>query len=202
MIAANSSDAVLLGLEQLADVLGGAAQRLHRRDALQRVVARQVEDHRVPRGGGDVLGELGQTHAAEVGAGVVRRVRDGSGDLVLGDESLHAPRAYELVVEPLVQPDVVILHVDQVQLGVVPVEPVALAVALEQRQLGDPVELADAFHRIAGEPYEDALPPFEDVVGLLVGAFAGDECLGELEVGTLDLQRGHRADRRPARPCA
>src|SRR3954462_10172212 len=59
-------------VEQLADVRLGAAQRLHRRYAPQRV-ATDVEDDRVPRRGGDLAGELLQAAAAEVRAGVLRR---------------------------------------------------------------------------------------------------------------------------------
>ena len=74
------------------------------------------------------------------------------------------------------------------QLGVVPAEAVAVAVLLEQLELGDPVELAHAFHGVAGEAVEDALPPAEDVVGLLVRALARHELLGEAEVLPLKLE--------------
>ena len=57
-------------------------------------------------------------------------------------------------------------QVDQLQLGVVPVEAVALAVLLEQLQLRHPVQLAGAQHRVALEPVEHRLPAGEHVDGL------------------------------------
>ena len=62
-------------VEQLAHVRLAAAQRVDGRDPLQRLPPGQVEDHRVPGGGGDVLGVLLQAAATEVGAGVGRAGR-------------------------------------------------------------------------------------------------------------------------------
>ena len=114
---------------------------------LQRLAA-DVEDHRVPGGGGDLGGVLRHAAAAEVGAGVVRRLGDGPLDLVLGEQALHAAARDEPVVEALVVPHVGVLQVDQVQLGGVPAQALALAVALEQLELGHPVELAGERHRV------------------------------------------------------
>ena len=60
-------------VEQLAHVRPGAAQRLERGDALQRLSPGDVEDHRIPRGGRHRLRVLPQAAAAEVGPGVFRR---------------------------------------------------------------------------------------------------------------------------------
>src|ERR1700729_3426556 len=64
-------------VQQLAHVRLGAAQRLQGGDALQRLPAGDVEDDRIPRGGGHRLGILPQAAAAEVGPGVLGRVLDG-----------------------------------------------------------------------------------------------------------------------------
>ena len=58
------------------------------------------------------------------------------------------------------------------QLGVVPVEAVAVAVLLEERELGDPVELGGALHRVALEPGQHRLPAGQHVDGLGVGVGA------------------------------
>ena len=82
------------------------------------------------------------------------------------------------------------------QLGVVPVEAVAVAVLLEQLQLGDPVQLAGAQHRVALQPVEHRLPAGQHVDGLLVGVRAEpvlDVLLGQVEVLHLQLHGGQLA---------
>ena len=56
------------------------------------------------------------------------------------DQPLHRAAGDEPVVEALVHPHVGVLQVDQLQPRRVPGQPVALAVALQQPQLGRPVE--------------------------------------------------------------
>ena len=85
------------------------------------------------------------------------------------------------------------------ELGVVPVEPVAGAVLLEQLELGDPVELAGAQHRVALETVEHRLPAGQDVDGLGVGVGAVavlDELAGQVEVLQLQLDRRSACGRR------
>ena len=100
------------------------------------------------------------------------------------------------VVEALLRPDVGVLQVDQLQPGVVPVEPVALAVVLEQRQLGHPVQLAAHSIGSRSQPVEHRLPAVEHVGGLGVGVVAVavlDVLAGLLEVLHLQLDGGQPA---------
>ena len=62
-------------------------------------------------------------------------------DLGIGDHALHPATRDQPVVEPLVQPHVAVLQVDEHQLVRVPVEPFAVAIALQQLELRHPVEL-------------------------------------------------------------
>ena len=75
-------------VEQVADVRLGAAQRLERGHALQRLAARDVEDDRVPGGGGDRVRVLLQAPTAEVGPGVLWRVGDRPRDVLLVEQAL------------------------------------------------------------------------------------------------------------------
>ena len=75
------------GVEQRADVRLRAAQRLEGGDPLQRVATRDVEDDRVPGGGGDLVGVAAHALAAEAGAGVLGRRGDGRLDLGVGGEA-------------------------------------------------------------------------------------------------------------------
>src|SRR6185437_16677368 len=98
-------DGAVNGVQQGSDVRLAAAQGLKCWNPNERIAA-QVEDHRVPAGGGDVGAEPAQTLATEVGAGVRRRVVDGVDHLLLGDQSLHRTPRHQPVVEALVQPHV------------------------------------------------------------------------------------------------
>ena len=77
--------------EELAHVGLGAAERLQHEDLLQRALL-EVEDHRVPGRRDDLVRVLLQAHAAEVGAGVLGRIVDGLGDLVVGRRSARPRR--------------------------------------------------------------------------------------------------------------
>ena len=101
----------------------------------------------------------GQARAPEVRPGVLGGLGDAGLDLVVGDQALH--------VEPgeqrLLGPQVVVLQVHGGQAGVGPLEAVALAVAVEQPVLGDPVELVGQRHGVGLEGGEHRLPAAQDV---------------------------------------
>src|SRR5439155_18172894 len=86
-------------LQQRLHVLTGSAERLTGRNTLQGVPA-GVEDDRVPRGGGDRLGVSRDAPAAEIGAGVVGRLGDRLGDLLVGGQAVHLPGVHQPVVQP------------------------------------------------------------------------------------------------------
>src|SRR3954452_5314128 len=93
-------------VQQFTDVRPAAAHRVDRRHPLQRLPPRQVEDHRVPGCGRDLVAVLLQAAAAEVGAGVHRRLVDGRGDLFVGEQPVDPPESQQPVVQPLVGTDV------------------------------------------------------------------------------------------------
>ena len=128
----------------VADVRLGAAQRLEGRDPLQRRRGRAGRRSPSPRTRRrPASAYCAQAPAAEVGPGVLRRRRAPRARPRRRSSSRSIrPRADQPVVEALLGADVGVLQVDQLQLGVVPVQPVAVAVPLEQRELGHPVELA------------------------------------------------------------
>src|SRR4051794_16560238 len=78
-------------VDQLGDVRLRAAQGVDRRHALQRLAPGQVEDHRVPGGGGHGVGVLLQAPAAEVGTRVVGRLVHGALDCLVGQQPVDAP---------------------------------------------------------------------------------------------------------------
>src|SRR3954453_8260788 len=107
-------------VQQFADVRTAAPHRVDRGHPLQRLAAGQVEDHRVPRGGRDLVAVLLQAPAAEVGAGVHGGLVDGARHLLVGEQAVDATHPEQPVVEPLVGTHVGVLQVDRVQLGVGP----------------------------------------------------------------------------------
>ena len=124
------------------------------------------------------------------------RLVHGALDRPVVEEPLDAARGDELGVEALLGTDVGVLQVDEVQLGVVPVEAVAVAVLREQLELGHPVQLAGAQHRVLLEPGQHRLPAGEDVARLVVDVVAEpvvDELAGQVEVLQLQLHRGEGA---------
>ncbi len=170
-----------------------AAQRLQRRHPLQRVPT-DVEDDRVPGRGGDLLRVEREAAAPEEGAGVLGRLGHRPGDLLLADDEIEPAPGHQAVVEALVRTDVVVLQVDELQPRRVPGQAVPRPVALQNRQLRDPVELADAAHRVDLEAAEDRLPAGEHVGGLAVDVGTEpvlDVLAGLLEVLHLQLHRGH-----------
>jgi hypothetical protein len=123
-------------------------------------------------------------------------VVDGLVDLGVGDQPFDGAPLDEALIEPLLPADVGVLEIDEVQLGVVPPQTVPLAVLLEKCQLGHPVKLLPAQHRILFETREHRLPAVEDVPGLVVGigAVAVLDVLARLvEVLELDLHGGEPA---------
>src|SRR6266508_3209779 len=117
-------------LEQSVDVLPRASERLAHRHALQGLDP-GVEDDRVPRGRGDRVWVARDAASPEVGPRVLWWLHDRPLDVLVGDESLDLTRGDQSVVQPLVAAHVVVLQVDQPQLGVRPLEAVPLAVAVE-----------------------------------------------------------------------
>ena len=169
----------------------GPAHRLHHRHPAERIGA-DVEDEGIPVGGDDLLRERVDAAPSEVGAGVGGRLADRSDRLGVGDELLEAdpPR------KPLVRTHVGVLDVHRPELGVAPCEAVSFAVALEESEFGDPVELVGEFHRVAFEAGQHLLPAAQDLVGGLaacrVGSVPVDVFLGEIEQLPLHLERRDR----------
>ena len=188
----------VLGLHQEpVDMLLRASQGLPHRHALQCVGAR-VEDDRVPGRGGDRLGIPSDAAAPEVGPRVLRRLHDGSFHILVRDEPLHLPRCHETVVQTLVATHVVVLEVDEAQLGIRPVESIAFAIAVEEPVLGDPIELARQLHGVVLEGRQDALPPFEHLEVVGGGVVLLHVLPRPLEVLPLHLHRGQLAAVRQA----
>ena len=180
------------GVQQRPDVRLAAAQRLQRWNPDQRIAA-QVEDHRVPAGRGDVGAEPAQALAAEVGAGVGRRVVHGVDHLLLGDQPLHRTARHQPVVEALVQPHIGVLQVDQVQPRRRPAEVLPAAEALEQPQLGRPVQQLGALHRVALEQVEHVRPGLDDVGGARIGVAAVHQLGHPVQVNPLQRKGGQLA---------
>ena len=134
----------------------------------------EVEDHRVPGRGGDGVGVLRQAAAAEVGAGVLRRRR--------ASRARSRRRSSSRSIRPQLRPAggrgpcrAGRRSTGSRSAGAwrVPVEAVAVAVALQQLELGHPVELAGAQHRVAAASrVEHRLPALQHVEGLRVGVGA------------------------------
>ncbi len=101
----------------------------------------------------------------------------------------NRPPADEPVEQALVRPDVGVLQVDGLEAGRAPVQAVAGAVALEDRQLGHPVELPGQRHRVGLQPGQHRLPAVQHVGGhrVGVGAVAVLDVLARL-LGVLHLQ--------------
>jgi hypothetical protein len=117
-------------------------------------------------------------------------------DTLVVDEPLHPAQLEQPVVEALLGSQVGVLEIDEVQLGVRPLQAVAVAVGVEQLQLRHPVQLVGALEGVTLEPGEHRLPALQDVPGGLVGLAApslGDVALGEVEVLPLQLDGRHRA---------
>ena len=171
-----------------------AAQRLERGDPLQRLTARDIEDHRVPRGGRHRLRVLPQAATAEVGPGVLGRVLDGPVHGRVVGEPHHPAAGRQPVVQAAVGAHVGVLQVDELQPRVVPGQSVTGPVALEQLELGHPVELPRQQHRVLGQPVQHRLPPVQHVGGdvvdvvpvLVLGVLAGP-----VQVFHLELDPGH-----------
>ena len=143
------------------------------------------------------VGVLLQAAAAEVGAGVLRRVVHRGLDRGVVEQPLDPAEADQLVVEPLLGPDVGVLVVDQLELGVVPAEPVAVAVVLEELAASRPSRARSA-HSIGSRSSRSSTDSQRASTssGLRVGVGAEpvlDVLLGEVEVLQLQLDGGQRA---------
>ena len=94
-----------------------------------------VEDEAVPVGGDDGVGPAGEALAPEVGPGAWRAVRSSRSITSASvDQPLDLARPHQPLVERPLGADVVVLEVEQRELGVVPREAVAVDVRLEQRR--------------------------------------------------------------------
>ena len=91
--ARNSSSAGVAAVDQGGDVRLRPSQGVDRGDALERLATGQVEDHGVPRRGGDGVGVLLQAAAPEVGPGVLRRLVLGALDGGVGRGAGRSDRA-------------------------------------------------------------------------------------------------------------
>ena len=109
---------------------------------------------------------VGDEFSAQPGAGLLRRVGGGPGDLLVGEEPAHPPGAGQPVVEALVLAQIVVLQVDQSQPGRIPVQAVAAAVGLQQLQLGHPIDPVGGPGGIFGQVGQHVLPGFEHLGGL------------------------------------
>ena len=121
---------------------------------------------------------------------------DGVAHVGLVDEDLDPPGGGEPVGQAPVGAHVGPLEVDGLEPGVAPAEGVALAVALEDGELGDPVDLAAGLHRVAGQLVEDGAPPVEDLDGVGVGGAVGHGVgpgVGPVEVLGEQLEGRHPA---------
>src|SRR5688572_17927334 len=92
----------------------------------------EVENERVPVGGDEAVGELGDAPAPEVGPGLLGWIGFGEGDFVVVEDPSHAAAGYQPVIQAPGRVDVVVLQVERRQLGVFPGQAVPVDVALEE----------------------------------------------------------------------
>src|SRR5918992_2621866 len=191
------------GVEDGRGVGGRPPGRLEHRDPLEGLAA-DVEDDRVPAGGGDLGGVAGQAAAAEEGPGVLGRLGHGGGDLLLGDQALDPAGGGQPVVEALVDADVVELEVDQGELGVLPLQAVAGRHLLHELVLGRPVDGPGGLEGVVLELGQDGLPALQDLELPVAGLAVLEVGLGRVQVVPLELAGGEAAavlalDHRPQR---
>src|SRR5215218_6054950 len=180
------------GVEDGGGVGGGAPGRLQHRDPLEGLAA-DVEDDRVPAGGRDLGGVAGQAAAAEERPGVGRGLGDRVGDLLLGDQALDPSGGGQPVVEALGRVDVVVLDVDHGQLGVLPLQAVAVGDLLHELVLGRPVDGPGRLQGVVLEQGQDRLPALQDLDLPVAGLAVLDVGLGRVQVVPLQLTGGQAA---------
>ena len=149
--------------EQRTDVLRGAAVRVQHRHALERGGSRHVEDDRVPARRVHRVREVLHDATAEVRTRVERSVHDRALDRGVVGHPVDCARREETLVHATLGPHVTPLQVERREPRVVPREALALAHALEETQLRDPLDVACALRRRAAQPREHVLPAVEDV---------------------------------------
>src|SRR5215211_3994630 len=180
------------GVEDGCGVGGGAPGGLEHGHPLEGLAA-DVEDDGVPAGGGDLGGVAGQAAAAEEGPGVGRGLGDGGGHLLLGDQPLDPAGGGQPVVEALVKLDVVVLDVDKGQLGVLPLQAVAVGDLLHELVLGRPVDRPGGLERVVLEQGQHGLPALEDLDLPVAGLAVLEVGLGRVQVVPLELAGGQTA---------
>src|SRR5215217_7462120 len=180
------------GVEDGCGVGGGAPGRLEHGDPLEGLAA-DVEDDRVPAGGGDLGGVAGQAPAAEVGPGVLGGLGHRPGDLLLGDQPLDPAGGGQPVVQALVDAHVVVLEVDQGQLGVLPLQAVAAGDLLHELVLGRPVDGPGRLQGVVLEQGQHGLPALQDLQLPVAGVAVLEVGLGRLQVVPLELAGGQAA---------
>ena len=93
--------------------------------------------------------------------------------------------------------DVGVLEVDQGQFGRRPAQSVALAIGLQQLELGHPVELVGEAENVGAERIQTVLPAAEDVLRLnssRLGEISGNSFVmvaASVQVHLLEVQGGH-----------
>ena len=174
-------------------MIARAPHGLERRHALKGVLAGDVEDDGVPGGRRDRVAVATQAFASEVRTRVGRSELASPGHLIRGREALEPTRGLKSQCEPTCGTDVGVLQVHELKARTPPVETVATAVPLKQRQFGTPVHAVGCEPRIFGKVGKHAVPALQDVGGLRVDARHG-LLLGQvgcrLEIDALDLQSG------------
>src|SRR6266542_5986217 len=178
--------------EELLDVRPSPPEGFAHRHALERVVA-GVEDQRIPRRRDDGVPEPVDAPPPEERPGVLGRFEHGPLDLVVIGEPLDLPGGREAVVQTLVPADVVVLQVDQPELRVVPRQPVALPVSLQDPVLRHPVQLAVQAEGVLLQCRQHGLPPLEDLYVRRGGFPLLDVLLGVVEELPLQLDGGQPA---------
>ena len=154
---------VELGRAERADQLGGVGQRSSSSPTWARVprsgsrVGTRCSEScpgtskitESQRGGGDRAGVLraGSGRGSRPGCPPAARSTARCTSLV-ADQPLHPAAGRQPVVQALLRPYVGVLQVDRLQPGAVPVQPVPPPVALEQLELGHPVQLAGQRARV------------------------------------------------------
>src|SRR5690606_9587847 len=100
----------------------------------------QVENERIPVGGHETVRELGHASPPEVRPSLLGRVGLGGDYVLWSEQAPDVASGQQPVVEALFGVDIVVLEIEGRQLGVRPVDVVPVEVALEQTELGSPVQ--------------------------------------------------------------
>ena len=153
----------------------------------------EPERNRIPVHAEDLARITAQTFAAEEGPRVLRRIVHRVLDLFVRHDPLDLALTLEQIVEPLVGARIVVLEVEHLDLGIAPIEVLAIHIALDQALLDHPVDLRVEFHRIAPERLDDVLPFLENVLLDRIERARGGVGERHLEEIALDLECRARA---------